>query len=521
MVQLYVSGADEAGVAVTFHRPQLLAQLLAERGLAVESPCGGLGTCGKCLVRAWGKLAPPTQEEQAQLTPHQLAGGIRLACQTQVLGDAWVVLPGGTAEMDIQEGIGSLPSALPLPGEVGIAVDVGTTTLAAALYRLSTGQRLAVQGMSNPQRRFGADVISRIRCAMQGDGPALAAAVRDGISHLVNGLLSEAGVPGADAMVITGNTAMLRLLCGEEVSDLAAAPFLSKERFGQCRTAGSLSLAGLAPDCPVWLPHCISAFVGADVSTAILACGLAQSHQPALLADVGTNGELALWTGERLICCSTAAGPAFEGAGISMGGPASPGAIYQVQAVDGTLHLQVLGDGPARHLCGSGLLDGAAALLELEILEESGYLNHEVCRQHGLDVPGQPNKVALTPEVSLTQGDIRALQMAKAAIRAGIDALLAYSGRRAEDIPVLFLAGGFGSHLSPKSAAEIGMIPPVLADRAVPAGNAALSGAAMLLLDRSKWDACAQLAGTAYTLPLATDPKFRDAYIERMIFSGE
>ena len=357
-------------------RGALLSELLLRAGIVLESPCGGAGRCGKCRVRVRGELSPPDTAERAALGAEELALGMRLACRTRVLGDAVVwfteagtaaVLLGGGEEVAVKA---------PLFRRYGVAVDIGTTTLAARLY--GPEGELARAGMRNPQAARGADVISRIAYALAGGGAELAQTVRGAIRSLVEELMERAGVEasGADAFVLTGNTSMLYLLTETGPDCLSHAPFVAEERFGRFFAAETFALPA-EPGAKVYLPRCISAFVGADIVTALVASRLCERGETALLADIGTNGEVVLFREGRLLCCSTAAGPAFEGAGLSCGLPGTPGAIDRVSEEETGLCFHVLGGGKARGICGSGVVDLLAVLLRRGELTESGLFASE------------------------------------------------------------------------------------------------------------------------------------------------
>ncbi|HIU31971.1 MAG TPA: DUF4445 domain-containing protein [Candidatus Caccousia avistercoris] len=479
-----------------------LSQVLP-RG-AVETPCAGAGRCGKCRVRVQGQVSPPSPEEQAHLTREELAQGIRLACRTLVMGDCRVDLPGARGGDQIRTG-GSMPDFPLAPAfrRWGAAVDIGTTTLAARLYG-PDGRLAAEAGAPNPQASWGADVISRIGAALQGEGAALAASVRAGAAALLEEMAEKAGVPveQIDAAVVTGNTAMLYLLTETCPDALSHAPFQADRLFGEETAAGRLGLP--CRDAAVYLPPCMSAFVGADITTALLASGICNSPGTRMMADIGTNGEIALWAEGHLRCCSTAAGPAFEGAGISMGMPGKDGAIDHVSLQGGKLCAHVLGDAPPAGICGSGIVDALACLLETGDLDETGFLEDE--------------EALLLPPVRLTQKDIRMVQLAKSAVCAGMRTLLHTAGIPMDQVEELAIAGGFGSYLDAGNAGRIGLIPPELAPRVRVLGNAALSGASMLLLNRDFRPAAQALAAQAETVDLTSSEEFLAAYTEGMFF---
>lgn len=470
-------------------------------------PCGGHGLCGKCKVAAMGALSPLSEIELARLTPEEIRAGIRLACCTSVLGDC-------TIEMGADQGghkiraAGEMPEVVlaPMFGHYGVCVDIGTTTVAARLYD-DEGQLLSEATSMNPQSGWGADVISRIEAALAGEAKRIAEVTQGEVNRLVNELAEVAKINAdeIDGMVITGNTVMLHLLTETSVEPLSHAPFAAKRLFGEVLTAGDLSLTALASQTPVYLPPCMEAFVGADITTALLASEIFKSDAPRLLVDIGTNGEMALWHKGALYCCSTAAGPAFEGAGISMGMGGKTGAIDSVQIVNGRMTPHVIGEGAARGICGSGVIDTVACLLDLDLLDETGYLE---------DDPG-----LIVPPVSFTQADVRAVQLAKSAIHAGIRTLLHTADLPISQLSELVIAGGFGSYLRVSSAIRIGLIPEELRGRVRVIGNAALSGAAMLLLSRTLRDDARRLVSQARVVTLSTNPVFADEYMERMLFA--
>lgn len=506
MARLTILAGDQT-LTVETETGTLLSDALLHSGHRPDMPCGGKGRCGKCRVRASGGLSPLSSAEREALTPAEQAAGVRLACCTRILGDAQVTVDGDGAVSQIctQGEARELPVLDPLFTVLGAAVDIGTTTLAAQLYDRSG--LLATAAAPNPQRAFGADVISRIGRSMDGDGPGLAACVRQAIADMLRDLCRQAGreTGGIDALVLTGNTAMLHLLCGLDASPLAAAPFEAKELFGKFIPAAELELP-CAPEAQVYLPRCMSAFVGADITTALLASGICGGGETRMLADIGTNGEIALWHDGRLSCCSTAAGPAFEGANLSQGMQGAPGAIDHAWVRDGALEIHTIGDVRPAGICGSGVADVLAGLLALGRLDETGLLDD-----------GE-EAWTLAPGVVFTQGDVRQVQLAKSAVRSGIETLMARAGLTAEDLAELAIAGGFGSYLSLDSAAAIGLIPPTLKPRCRVLGNAALAGASMLLRSRPLLEESAALAKSAVTADLATDPIFMEQYVEQMMF---
>ena len=529
-------------------------------------PCGGRHACGKCMVYAEGGFAAPSETEKKLLGAERLAQGIRLACFLEAVPDGKidalrqeadgdeticvstpsappVANAAGMSPAQPSERASAAPSAEAAPGarlyrHLGAAVDIGTTTIAAVLYR--EGRAVGTMGAWNPQSVFGADVISRMEASLEGKAGKLAAIVREAVSRLLTELAEHAGesAEAIETVIITGNTSMLYFLTQKDPRCLSRAPFEADELFGWWTIGEALDLSCRKAD--VYLPRCMSAFVGADITTAILGSGLtetdripgadgsrkeaaaaidtnvscgemdgvsaARSGRSRLMVDVGTNGEIVLFHKERLICCATAAGPAFEGAGLSCGMRGVAGAIDHVNWENGSWKVHVIGDrdaSAAEGICGSGVIDGVAGLLESGLLEDTGYLEEDVC---------------FAGNVGLTAEDIREVQLAKGAIRAGMETLLAEEKMDAAGLEGLYVAGGFGSYMSAKSAERIGLFPKIDLSRIKICGNAALAGAVRILHDRRMEKEATALAERAKTINLGMNAKFQKFYMEYMMF---
>lgn len=460
-----------------------LSSLLVSLPDAPSLSCGGRGICGRCVVYASGGLSPAPDA----------SGSVR-SCQTNLTGDAHVWLPRRAAitQIEVRVPPEDYP-LLPVPGEYAAAVDLGTTTIVLRLLRLADGAVLATAACENPQRTVAPDVIGRMDAALHGQLPLLTSMVREAIDALERTAAAQANLAPSliGRRVIAGNTAMLYLYTGRSPETLSRAPF--------------------QPDCLFdltegrdILPACAGAFIGADITCALLSSGLCRHSRTALLVDLGTNGEIALTHRGQLFCCATAAGPAFEGGGISCGCGSVPGAIVSADAAQGQLMTHTIGGAPAIGLCGSGLIDVAAALLDLQLMDEDGLLRQEI---------------ALGEGIALTQRDVRQLQLAKGAVAAGIRILLDTAGVDANEVDALYLAGGFGSQVNLRSAVRIGLIPAALADRTVVLGNASLGGAQRLLLHSPSRAEATRLAREAQCLNLAESPDFLDAFVDCMAFA--
>ena len=579
----------------------LLSSIQEIPGIVLDAPCGGSGTCGKCLVEVVSGSVTPMTDEELSLLPQGAAGkSLRLACQAYVLdedGNSLVVKcdgqPGAyqaarnsrfsepsSPRFSVRELLlpppslqdqrsdldhlmeqskaachripvgdldklrtlrkqghalclfrDGLPAAVLSTGEVplGCAVDIGTTTVALYLVDLATGKVLARKSEMNLQRTYGSDVISRIRHASDPRGrSALKRLITDQLDRMFCDCAAEASFAPAwiRNVVIAGNTVMLHLLTGTDPSGIAEAPFIPvftrDMHFKSCEL-GWMSI----PSAEVRLLPGISSYVGADITSGLLAASVCASDKPVLFIDLGTNGEIALWDGKRLFCCSTAAGPAFEGASLSHGIGGVPGAVDSLAQSDdprGITHTTI-GGVPAAGICGSGVIDAAALLLDLSLMEVTGRLA-EVGTSRLMTAAGDERAFTAVPAenahnnraVLVTQSDIREVQLAKAAVAAGIRILLETAGVRLEQVHAVRLAGGFGSWINVTSAQRIGLLPEPYRGIASSCGNTAGMGAVQAMLDSSSEAALAELVSSAHYIELSSHPEFQQAYVEEMIF---
>jgi len=484
------AGSDPLRLEPTAQRS--LRDLLFERG--VEFPCAGVSQCGGCKVRVLAGAVPITDEMRFVLTPEELGAGWRLGCMAESSEPVTLEIA--------QWSIAVLDDRADVPFEpadgLGAVVDIGTTTLVAQLVDRRTGTVLKVETALNPQGRFGADLMSRIRHDLAEPG-ILTAIIREAVGAMLARL---AGGSPVEEILLVGNTAMHHFFSGLGVLPLASVPFRSPaigaRRFEAEELGWSVELRH--PAC--FLP-CVGGFVGSDLLAGLVATGLVEAAQPGALLDLGTNGEIAVGNRDRIRCASTAAGPAFEGGRIGMGMRAGGGAIDRVSIRGGLIDCSVIGGGLPRGLCGSGLVDAAAAALDLGWVEPSGRMTQ-----------GRKS-IALAGTVALSQADIRELQLAKGAVAAGFDLLL--DGRQLTPARV-FLAGAFGNYVRGESARRIGLLP-AWVEHPTSAGNTALRGARMLLLAVSRRDQIIEtvLACTEH-VELAANPRFQDAFVDCMRF---
>jgi uncharacterized 2Fe-2S/4Fe-4S cluster protein (DUF4445 family) len=506
------------GVRLELEAGASLEAALAPHG--VEFPCGAAGRCRGCRVRVIEGEIAITPEMRAAFTPAELAAGWRLACRARV--ESPLMLEVAQWETPVLSDDSTL-SFEPHEG-VGIAIDLGTTTLVAQAVDLATGAVTGVETALNPQAAWGADVMSRVQYALEGGAARLTSAIRETLGAMISRLPRG---PGASLVMLAGNTAMHHLFCGLPVEPLAHAPFQPAHDGDAFFTPAELAW-NLPSAATVRFLPCLGGFVGSDVLAGILATGIGDSDQLAALVDLGTNGEIVAGNRERLLCASTAAGPAFEAGRIRMGMRASTGAIAHCAVRDGRLECGVIGGGAPRGICGSGLVDAAAAGLDLGAILPNGRLANGA------------REWPLMPPVALAQSDIRELQLAKGAIAAGLELLVdqvvrapgsarvlqnppAVAGiapvpEAVEPLSALHLAGAFGNYMNLESARRIGMLR-IEAARILPAGNASLRGVKMALLSPSRRDAAiAAIRARTVHIPLASDPRFEETFAARMAF---
>ncbi len=492
------------GARLTIEQGTLISDILAPEHKK-DHICGGRGTCKKCRVLAFGDLSAPTEAEKSALSEAERKSGLRLACQAKVMGECHIERSEAKVAQICTEG--TLPAFkwTPIFEKYGAAIDIGTTTLVVSLY--DTTRLLGAASAPNPQGMFGADVMSRVQASLEDNKKELANLIRKALADLLVECTDSAGVLAADIdrVAIAGNTAMLYFLTERDVTCLSRAPFRADHLFGEWVSGDSLSLP--CPDAKVYLAPCISAFVGADTTMALLSSGLCDKDETALLCDIGTNGEMALWHRGTLSCCSTAAGPAFEGAGLSCGMRGEAGAIDKVWIENGRLGIHTIGETAPCGICGGGAVDAVACLLQLDELDETGYLE---------DAP-----YMLAKGVFLTGEDIRNMQLAKAAIFAGIKTLMTITDIGTDELAHMDVAGGFGMYLNPANAQTIGLLPNIEKEKIRLLGNGALMGAAMILLQQGAEQRAEIVSQMAKIEELAGNPVFQEAYIEAMLFTNE
>lgn len=477
------------GRKITVPTGTSLLDALRKNGIYLDAPCGGNRKCGKCHVVVDGTEA--------------------LACKTIVDRDMEVVLPEASTRNVLQAGISVGQKVAPVKEGHLLAFDIGTTSVVCYLLDGTNGRELAKSSMLNPQIAFGADVISRIRAALRGELEQETRAIREGMTALARAVCRDAGISPESIGVVSvvGNPAMQQLFLGISPGNLAGVPFapvLTKASTSPCK-----DLLPVCPHAEVLIVPDIGGFVGADTLGCVLATGLYAKDAVTLLVDIGTNGEMVLGNKERMIACSTAAGPALEGANIHFGMRGTDGAIDHVWLEDGAIKRSVIGGGEAKGVCGSGLIDAVAVALNQSLLNKRGRIRND------------GHILRLTEGIYLTQEDIRQVQLAKGAIHGGILLMAEALGIDLKDIQKVQLAGAFGNYLDPASACRTGLLPEELLDRIEPVGNAAGIGAKMLACDKNLLPLAQELAEKIEFLELASLEAFPRTFARSMNFREE
>ncbi|MCL2496979.1 MAG: ASKHA domain-containing protein [Clostridiales bacterium] len=496
-----------------------LYRVLAEAGL-LDAPCGGLGRCGKCRVRVIVNPPAPLPHETELLSAPDLAAGWRLACLHRVEAGLYIELPLHGSAAVVHTFLGDIDTFTPDAAQgYGLAVDIGTTTLAACLVDLRNGAQLAGSSCLNSQKSFGQDVVSRIYHAQNTSGGTLelqAAVVEDLKAMLTEACATTGLNPGQIAMAsVAANPTMIHLLAGVNPAPLAHAPYTLVCRGPLHLPARALELP-MADKAVVYCLPAVAANLGGDVVGGMLAAGMDKQGPTRMFIDFGTNGEIVLSQGDKLYSCSMAMGPALEGMNIKCGMRAAAGAIDDVSIEGETISYTTIGGGAPRGLAGSGLLAAVSALRSAGLLDASGRLQpiKPVCER-------QTQRCLVIDEMEdiiLTQGDIRQVQLAKGAIRSGVETLLARTGCVPESVEEVLVAGGFGAHLSEQSLIETGLLPRQFAGKIRYLGNAALAGARLCLLSSAMRQRAERLAGEITYIELAMGSDYQQRFMTAMSF---
>jgi len=565
-------------------------------GIAIDSTCGGHGTCKKCKVRIDEGDVPVSEVDPRAFSPDELREGWRLACRAPAREDLVVHVPPlqtrpkaalvgvgrhvilrpavqkrhlvldepslEDQRSDVERVLAALDDLEPRvelgvvrtlgkilraahfdvtavvcddvliavePGDTStrrfaIAFDLGTTTVVATLLDLETGQPAAVRSMLNRQQPHGADVISRVSATMLDDSAlgVLEARAHETLAQLAAEVCEEAGVDPAEVyeIAVVGNVTMIQLALGIDPEPLSMAPFIVAAHDLPPATAADFGVS-VHPRAPAVVFPSLGAYVGGDIVAGMLATGVTRDKRLRLFIDVGTNSEIALGSHDRVLATAAPAGPAFEAAQIRCGMRAADGAIEGVRISGDEIQLQVIGDVDPVGICGSGLVDCVAELVDAGVLDHSGrYVQDPPVLADRLTKIGEERVFMLTDDVFLSQRDVRELQFAKASIATGWNILLRDLGVEVEDIQQVLLAGSFGAYLSPASAVRIGLVPRMALPRIVSAGNVASEGAKMAALSVRERAEARSIVHEVEYVELSGREDFNDMFIDQLAFPG-
>ena len=547
-------------------------------GLRPDAPCGGLGKCGKCLVKIngevvkacqvrisegetcvvetldragsekiltdgfnrevvfepglrmvqvelekarpgekrsdWQRLLDELAEMDSDVEPERMEVDLKLAGELYGMrrdSDDWYVIYSGRRILEMRKQAGRRCLA---------AFDIGTTTIAGYLLDSEDGRMLAVESRMNPQAQYGADVIMRANYALEHGTDVLSRCIREAVDEMLGVLTGDAGISRQDIfqVCIVGNTCMHHLFLGISPASLVHAPYTSAVSERLVLNAGDYGLDVQRKAELIMLPD-IAGYVGADTCGCLLALRQDQKDEISLMIDIGTNGEMVLGNRNRLVTCSTAAGPAFEGAKIECGMRGAAGAVDHVKYENGKWDYTTVGNQPAVGLCGSGLIDLVAGLLDAGMLDENGALSSGQEKQ-GVFMLVPLEQAGNERGVYLTQKDIGEVQLAKAAIAAGIQMLMKRLGITEEEICSVYIAGAFGNYMDPVSAGKIGLLPAALVKKVKPVGNAAGEGAKIALVNEREMLEMDELVGKIDFVELAASGDFQDYFIDELGFEA-
>ncbi|AEV69285.1 ASKHA domain-containing protein [Acetivibrio clariflavus] len=543
-------------------------------GIVIESPCNGNGTCGKCKVRLdRDSLQNVITGGRHNLSKEELVKGYVLSCETKITGNIKVEIIGGQKNNTLKIlsngqsfdlSIDPLIKKVYFEGEnqtrvfsgdkilgteegdtrdriYGAVVDIGTTTLVASIVDLKDGREIGTASTLNPQAVYAQDVLSRIKFSSESDGlqKMYTEVIRE-INHLINEIAESNGISKENIyeIVLSGNTCMIHLCSNINPRSLGTYPY-TPEISGAVYFDAAEHNIDISPFGIIYLPPIVSGYVGADITSGILASQLHKTKETVLFVDIGTNGEMVIAHDRKLSATSTAAGPAFEGMNITYGMRAGHGAIefFEIDE-DGNVVHKVIGDVKATGICGSGLLDIVGELVAHGIINKSGRFVQRVDLQRNeADEKGGTERISkkkdfeerfikqegkwvyrITDGVFLSQKDVRQVQLAKGAVRAGIEFLLKSKGLKSADVDRVLVAGSFGYHLREKSLINIGLLPKEFAGKVEFVGNTSKSGAQAFLLNKGYRREMEEAVKNIEVLELANCKDFEEVFVQSLSF---
>lgn len=500
---------------------QTMMEILQNTGIYLNAVCAGKGTCGKCKVRFLEGVPVEVKEDKQFFCKEELEAGYRLACKavpnqtcTISLGEedekGFVIVSDCALDLHSKYEKDKEQCACQGKYHYGLAVDIGTTTIAMQLVELESSMVLDTYTAINRQRAYGADVISRIKASNEGKAEILRRSILEDLEQGIKKIIEDRDVQ-VEHMVISGNTIMIHLLMGYPCETLGIYPFTPvnvetietnyREMFHDEKFSFDIKV----------FPG-ISTYVGGDIVAGLFACGFAESEKISMLIDLGTNGEMAIGSKDKILVTSTAAGPAFEGGNITCGTGSIPGAISKVVRKGEEFKTETIGEEVPTGICGTGVIDITYELLKNGLIDETGLLDEDYF-EAGIRIAQTKEK-----DIRFYQKDIREIQLAKAAVRAGIETLLVNYGATYEDIDTIYIAGGFGYKIDIQKAIGIGLLPKECEKKIKAVGNSSLKGSLLYLTEKETKNGVVQIVGQAEEVQLSMSREFNNFYMEYMYF---
>ena len=492
---------------------QTLLEIFRNANIYIDAICAGRGTCGKCKVQFLEGCPIPTKEDENFFTEKELADGWRLACKAVIERECVVSIEilGEEKYAVVTEYDSENKSRQPVEkSRYGIAVDIGTTTIAMQLIDLSNETVMDTYTSINHQRTYGADVVSRIQAANEGKLNRLRECILSDLDEGIETLLRLTDRI-IEKMSISGNTTMIHLLMGYSCEGLGEYPF-TPVTIDPIETTYRSLFGKDRYEFPIYIFPEISAYIGGDIVAGLLTCGLPKTENISMLIDLGTNGEMAIGCKHKILVASAAAGPAFEGGNIVCGTGSIEGAISNVVYADGRFQIQTIGNREPKGICGTGVIAITYELLRNAFMDETGLLR-ETDFKEGILLAGTEER-----EIRFYQKDIREMQLAKSAIRAGVETLLYEYGVTAQEVDTIYIAGGFGYRIEADQAIGIGILPAEFRDKIKVVGNSALKGSMFHLIEKISKEEIRRICDMSEEIQLAQSKVFNDFYMKHMFF---
>ena len=517
-----IAGKNEE--VITANPEKSILKNLQQYGIYINAPCGGRGSCGKCVIRCIDGWLEITEPDRRFLKESQLELGYRLACYAYIKSDIVIsleslkedefeILTNQSAKQLINNAENELcESRKNLTKQYGIVADIGTTTIVMQLIDLENGELIDTFATINKQRSYGADVIARIEASNRGEGVALQSSIKSQLLEGIDVLIGDEEID-IQKMAIAGNTTMIHLLMGYDCKTLGVAPFKPVD----IHTISTFYKEFFENDTrsfPIQILPSLSAFVGGDIMAGLLAVDVINKDEISIFIDLGTNGEMAIGNKDKILATSVAAGPAFEGGNISSGIGSVSGAICQVNIEKDHIQCKTIQDKSPIGICGTGVLELVYELLESDWMDETGRLEEKFEDGILLSISEEGN------EIIFTQKDVREIQLAKSAVRSGIETLMIRYEIEPEKIDKVYVAGGFGVNLDLEKAIGIGLFPKSLENKIVMIGNACLKGLIEVVKNNSI-KAVEKIVEISTEIDLSRDKDFNELYMDYMYFEAE